>query len=300
MISFENLTGMGYDGYAMFDGIVLPIIKAGNRKEDNNIKGQNGVGYSPNFGFGAPVANGRRSFTADFEFELSKNSWRFLTFLLNTVRYEAPTIDLTLPLPIQLFLSSNSQIKTQIYVESVGLNSAVDALITFTVSGRGWLWDRAESWVSSTEHKVPMNPMDPNFSPLVGYQSCLDLSMYPEEACQGYSLQLNNKWSFEEELTGLNYFPPNPNLVTFEGADVSLTAEWLHLKEKPEPDARGNGVVNFYDPEGYRKNKKVLMGSLRFPRLVRNSTSQDNFAVPNAVSTVSGTYELVGEGIYVL
>jgi len=300
MISFDTLTGMGYEGYAMFDGIVLPITNGGNRKDDNNLKGQNGSGYSPQFGFGAPVANGRRSVSFEFEFELSKNSWRFLVFLLNTVRYDAPTIDLSPPLPLELFLANHRQIKTEVYIEKVGINSSVDTLITFTVSGKGWVWEFAEPWDQLKKRKVPINPMEADFTPLVGYQSCLDLSVYPEEACQGYSISLDNRWSFEEELSGLNYIPPNPSLVTFEGAELSLTAEWLHLKTHGEPAARGTGVIKFYDPVGYRKNMKVLMGSLGLPLLIRDTTGQSNFASANLPSTVSGAYGLIGEGIYVL
>jgi hypothetical protein len=243
---FESIySGLGYSGYAILNGIPIPLLPGNATENENIIKSAGSYHPDPSVSVGPISVKNRRSLPLTFSTVISPATmplvkaltygWRNLDLMDAPPHYSAPT-----EVPFELYPAVGEGYKNVAagggYVDELTIAGSSESLVSLNVNMTCWSWhdvpaSQSQSWWGSKQWPgkgLPI-PMRDAYKPCPGWQTIPNFTVIPSSSVpMNWSLTLRNNWTYQAFLGGYGYDkPPNPALITAGDLDIVFSIAWL-------------------------------------------------------------------------
>jgi len=248
MVSFNEILGLGYSGYAKLDSEYLLLEPSSVIDEENLFKGGGPVSTQYVSGIGGPTVKQRRKLAINLTCPMTRQS--FSMALLHSMKIRNQEI-LPYPFPLDLRVASGEGYQSDYaYLDSVSLTSSAEHLASLQFQISAWVWQERDGAELDREGQA-FNPREHEVLP--GWKVCLTHSGISGETIS-WSLSLNNNWQYKRLAEGRgflpqDYGPPNPRIITPGPLDATIELMTL-ARPGVRPASRGSAQIQISAQNG--------------------------------------------------
>lgn len=294
--SIFTILGMGFTGYAIFDGLPLLLLPSDPTEEDNLIKSEGAYATVPAFASGPVPARDRRALRSTVSTVFVPR----LAPIIARTCYDWRINDDEPPVfPLTVVPSNDEGYETtRAHVDTVTVSSQEDALVALQLGITTWVWNDLQS-LGPTE-KVRTYPFpqtlsganfleDSEYKPVPHYHARLlfpgAFDGDPDPIVLNWSLTFTNNWQYLQLLEG-EVLPPTPRLTYPGRLDVQLNVTWLARRNLRPREGGFDAIVEIGDPPVYRA---------LFRRMIRDNRTPANTGTQSEPIEWTATFYLLGE-----
>jgi hypothetical protein len=241
MIAEEVYSGLGYSGYALVQGIPIPLLPGNATENENIIKSSGAYHYDPFWAVGEVPVKNRRSLSLTFSTFICKRTMPIVKLLSYDWRSSPDKMDNVSETQFSLYPAVGEGYDGFGYVDEITMSGAPDALVSLNITMTTWVWKEVQapqSWRLPYGAGV-IAPFTDVYKPIAGWQTIPSFSVISDQAIpMSWTLTLRNNWQYQSFLAGYTQ-PPNPALITAGDLDVIFTMSWLAVRNS-RPLESGN------------------------------------------------------------
>ena len=224
---FETLlNGLGYSGYAILNGIPIPLLQGNSPETENIIKSSGAYHYDPKFAIGQLPAKNRRSLPLTFSMFICPRTMPLVKALTYGWRTLA-LMDMVGETSFELYPAVGEGYRGSGYVDELTIAGDPGSLVSLNIGMTCWVWSEIPSPQSLQKFGSALAPLSNDYKPLAGWQTIPYFPVISNNAIPlNWSLTLKNNWQFQSFLSGYTQ-PPNPSLITAGDLDITFNITWL-------------------------------------------------------------------------
>jgi hypothetical protein len=227
---FEDIySGLGYSGYAIVQGIPIPLLPGNATENENIIKSGGSYHFDPSRAIGQLPAKNRKSLPLSFSTFICPRTMP----LVKTLSYGWRTLadmDMVGETQFSLFPAVGEGYTGFGYVDELTMSGSGESLVTLNISMTCWVWQEIPSLRSLQKYGAVFAPMSNEYKPTPGWASIPNFPVIsPEAVPMNWTLTLRNNWQYQSFLAGYAQ-PPNPALIVAGDLDVTFTIAWLAVR----------------------------------------------------------------------
>ena len=225
-MSFGNLIGPGYSGYAILNGIPIPMLPGNATENENAIKSAGSYGTDPAQSIGALAVRNRRSLQLSFNTFICPRTMPLVKDLVYGWR-QLNLIDYVGEIPFTFIAGNQEGYEGTGYVDTLELTCDEGSLVGLTVSMTCYVWKEMQSFQPLPRLGRILEPFSDSYKPLPFWKTLPNFSGISSDAIpQSWNLSFNNNWSYQTFLGGYTS-PPNPGLITAGDLDITFDITWV-------------------------------------------------------------------------
>jgi hypothetical protein len=235
-----DLLGLGYSGYAVVDGIYLPLLASSVVEQENLIKSNSPVSSFDRLSAGQIPVLDRRQLKVSLKTVLTQATVNLIA--RSTFEFRG---DETLAYPQSMtVVIANGEGYTTVegYCESCTINSQTNSLCMASLEYVVWVWDDLYGNAPQRSQAAYLPFGDPYYQPLPHWAVCVSHSGQ-SGSCLGFDLSLKNNYHFGQ-LLEVNSQAPNPRVVSPGPLDVTFSYKTL-AQANMRPDTTGTAQIRF-------------------------------------------------------
>jgi hypothetical protein len=247
---FEDIySGLGYSGYAVLNGIPIPLLPGNATEMENIIKAEGSYHYDPSIAMGQLPAKNRRSLPLSFATFICPATMPLVKALTYNWR-SLNLIDMVPEVPFELYPAVGEGYSSVAagggYVDELTIAGSPESLVSLNINMTAWVWDdvpasQSSAWSGGTQWhgKGILAPMSDAYRPIAGWQTIPSFSVIPEKSVpMNWTMAFRNNWTYQAFLGGYGYLePPNPTLIVAGDLDITFTIAWLAARNSPPADS---------------------------------------------------------------
>jgi hypothetical protein len=224
---FETiLSGLGYSGYAVVNGIPIPLLPGNATENENIIKSAGSYHFDPAQSIGQLPVQNRRSLPLSFSTFICPKTMPLVKILTYGWRTLA-LMDTVGETQFSLFPAAGEGYTGFGYVDELTLTGDAGSLVNLNINMTAWVWQEILSPQPVQKYGAALSPLNDAYKPVAGWQTVPYFSVISGSAIPtNWSLTLRNNWSYQAFLGGYVQ-PPNPALITAGDLDVIFTMGWV-------------------------------------------------------------------------
>jgi hypothetical protein len=233
---FETLlSGLGYSGYAVINGIPIPLLPGNATENENIIKSSGSYHSNPAMAMGQLPVKNRKSLPLNFSTFICPRTMPLVKALTYGWRTLA-LMDMVDEVSFGLYPAAGEGYSGSGYVDELTIAGSPESLVSLNLGVTSWVWSETPSSQPLQKFGRALAPMDAGYKPVAGWATIPYFPVISGNAVpMNWSLTIRNNWSYQAFLAGYTQ-PPNPALITAGDLDVTFNITWLAARNSRPAD----------------------------------------------------------------